>query len=78
MRRKVKDSMWWNKQKEKEKNKQAASEESKKSQLCKYFLNGNCKNVSTGCRIIVCMCVTKYRSAIFGDFTVVERNSGYQ
>ena len=61
--------MWWSKQKEKEKIKQTASEESKKSQPCKYFLNGNCKNVSTGCRIIVYMCITKYRSAIFGDYT---------
>lgn len=45
-RRKLKDSTWWLKQKEKEKSKQITSEESKRTQPCKYYLNGNCKNVS--------------------------------
>lgn len=46
VRRKQKDSAWWAKQKEKEKErKQAVAEETKKVALCKYYLNGNCKNV---------------------------------
>lgn len=47
-RRKQKDLTWWTKQKEKEKNKVSnvtTTEDLKKTVLCKYFLNGNCKLV---------------------------------